>query len=59
MSDKEDCAVQIINEQLLQIIQAPTVGPLVLVLLHITQHAEELGSHSKRNLLVIYYQTSP
>ena len=73
MSDKEDCAGKIINEWLRQIIQAVTVGPLVLLLLRITHtqrhtHAhthtnkgeeEELRSGSKRNLIVIYQQTFP
>lgn len=39
MSDKEDCAGKIINEWLRQIIQAVTVGPLVLVLLCVFLHA--------------------
>lgn len=67
MSDKEDCAGKIINEWLRQIIQAVTVGPLVLLLLRITRtqrhtnkgEEEELRSGSKRNLIVIYQQTFP
>lgn len=62
-------AGKIINEWLRQIIQAVTVGPLVLLLLRITHtqghtqtnkgEEEELRSGSKRNLIVIYQQTSP
>lgn len=73
MSDKEDCAEKIINEWLRQIIQAVTVGLFVLLLEHIThththvcvcacinkEEEEKLGSSSKRNLIVIYHQTSP
>lgn len=69
MSDKEDCAGKIINEWLRQIIQAVTVGLFVLLLEHIThthtracinkEEEEKLGSSSKRNLIVIYHQTSP
>lgn len=67
MSDKEDCAGKIINEWLRQIIQAVTVGPLVLVLLlfffcthtHEEEEEGELRSSSRRNLIVIYQHTFP
>lgn len=68
ISDKEDCAGKIINEWRRQIIQAVTVGPLVLLLLRIThtqRHTqlnkgeEKLRRGSKRNLIVIYHQTFP
>lgn len=63
MGDEEHCAGKIINERLHQITQAVTVGPHVLLLLRITHtlskgEEEALRSGSKRNLIVIYHQTS-